>query len=151
RIKLLPDNSVPALQGDAAFGGLVEPGDAIEHRGLAGAIWADQSRDGPPPRSKGKIAHREQSAKAHGQMIHAQQHRAFCRVSSRGGVVHARSCKSPAAACVPDRTVRMSRCSSIEGSRVAISPRGFQIMMSTMPRPKSSMRYCVGSKSLPKT
>ena len=37
------------------------------------------------------------------------------------------------------------------GSRVEIRPRGFQIMINTMARPKISMRYCVGSKSLPKT
>ncbi len=35
------------------------------------------------------------------------------------------------------------------GSRVEISPRGFQIMMTTMARPKISMRYLVGSKSWP--
>ena len=41
--------------------------------------------------------------------------------------------------------------SRAEGSRVAISPRGFQIMISTMAKPNSSMRYWVGSKSLPNT
>ena len=36
-----------------------------------------------------------------------------------------------------------------DGSRVEIRPRGSQIMISTMAKPNSSMRYWVGSKSWP--
>ena len=35
-------------------------------------------------------------------------------------------------------------------ARAETKPRGFQIMISTMARPNISMRYCVGSKSVPK-
>ena len=38
----------------------------------------------------------------------------------------------------------------IEGERVETRPRGFQIIMTTIAAPNSSMRYCVGSKSSPK-
>ena len=41
-------------------------------------------------------------------------------------------------------------CRNAVGSRVPTKPRGFQIMIDTMARPNSSMRYWVGSKSGPK-
>ena len=52
RVDPLPRRRIAALQGDAAFGRLVEAGDAIEHGGLAGAVRADQGGDLAVPRDE---------------------------------------------------------------------------------------------------
>ena len=55
--------------GDAAFGRLVEAGDAVEHRGLAGAVRADQRGDVAAPGLEGQVADGDQAAEAHRQML----------------------------------------------------------------------------------
>ena len=58
-------------QADAAGMRLVEAGDAVEHRGLAGAVRADQRRDLALARLEGQIIDGEETAEAHRQMLDA--------------------------------------------------------------------------------
>ena len=63
------------LQDDAAFGRLVEAGDAVEHRGLAGTVGADQRRDIIALGLEREIADGCQSAKTHRQVFDPEQRR----------------------------------------------------------------------------
>ena len=60
RLDLVPDRAVAVRERDAPLGRLVEAGDAVEHRGLAGAVRADQRGDvaAAPPRTKGRRSRR---------------------------------------------------------------------------------------------
>src|SRR3954467_14873113 len=113
------------MERDAAFARLVEPGNAVEHRGLAGAVRADQRCDGAALDLERNVVDRNQPAEAHGQMLDTQQ---------GGGHQPWPSLTNSA-----EMTLRSLR--NTEGSRLEIRPRGFQIMMTTMPKPNSSMRY----------
>jgi hypothetical protein len=67
---------LPAMvQGQAPLGRSVEAGDAVEHRGLAGAIRADDGSDGAPRGGEGNLLHRGQAAEAHGQLLDCQDRR----------------------------------------------------------------------------
>ena len=55
-----------------AFGRLVEAGDAVEDRRLAGAIRADECGNVVARRDEGEIADRDKTAEAHGEVLQAQ-------------------------------------------------------------------------------
>ena len=61
-------------EDDAAFGRLVEAGEAVEHRGLAGPVGADERRDVIAAGGERQVADRSEAAKAHGKVLHAEQH-----------------------------------------------------------------------------
>ena len=85
-----------------------------------------------------EIVDGDQAAEAHGEMLDPQH--------SAGASPRHQPCPSlTRSAAMLLRSLR-----NTEGSRVEISPRGRQIMISTMAKPNSSMRYCVGSKVGPK-
>ena len=71
RVEMRPDRWIAALQRDAAFGRLVEAGDAVEHRGLAGAVRTDQRGDLAMAGDEGQVVHGDQPAEAHGEMLDA--------------------------------------------------------------------------------
>src|SRR6516165_2078910 len=162
RVQLFPYTGIAELQRDAPFGRFVEAGSAVEHRGLAGAVGPDQSGDVTAAGGERQVVDCEQSAEAHGQMLDLQDGavgwtRCACRRPARAleaRPAHARpSFASACSRCCSNLRTGSpcARCSlsNAEGRRVAIKPRGFQIMISTIAKPNSSMRYCVGSKSLP--
>ncbi len=126
RIELVPQPPLAVLQRDASFARLVEAGDAVEHRGLAGAVRPDQRGDGAALGLEGQILHGDQAAEAHGQMLQPQH--GVARID------HPRFSFNRSAGIV----LRSAR--KTDGSRVEISPRGFQIMISTIASPNSSMR-----------
>src|SRR5262249_57853621 len=72
RIKLVPQLRRAELQRDAPLGRLVEPGDAVEDRCLAGAVRADQRGDGTALGGEREIVHGHEAAKAHGQVLDPQ-------------------------------------------------------------------------------
>ncbi len=53
-----------------ADGRLVEPGDAIEHRSLAGTVGTDQRGDVAGAGPKRQVSHRDQTTEPHGQVVH---------------------------------------------------------------------------------
>ena len=57
------------VQGDAPDGGLVEAGQAVEHRRLAGAVGADDGGDLPLPGREGQIVDGHDAAEAHGHVL----------------------------------------------------------------------------------
>src|SRR6185437_13648093 len=105
-----------AVQGQPADRGLVEAGDAVEDRGLAGAVGPDDRRDLARPGAERDVVDRHQPAEAHGQVLDLDQGRA-----------HA----------LPRRC---TGCKRSDGSRWDTSPRGRNTMISTMARPKTTMR-----------
>src|SRR6202521_251141 len=121
---------------ETAFARFVETGDAIEHSCLAGAVRSDQRGDGAFLHLETEIVHGDEPAEAHGQMLDAQQ--------CVGG------CHQPRPSFTRSAAMVLRSFRNTEGSRVEISPRGRQIMISTMAKPNSSMRYWVGSKVGPK-
>ena len=64
--------AIAVAQRDAAFGRLVEAGDAVEDGGLAGAVRADQGGD-VALAAEGEIVDGDEAAEAHGQMLDAQE------------------------------------------------------------------------------
>src|SRR2546426_12354911 len=56
-------------KGDASMCGLVEPADAVEHRGLASTIGPDQAMNGPFLDLKRDIVNGFESTKVHGEML----------------------------------------------------------------------------------
>src|SRR5215468_1459815 len=160
-----PHGGITELQRDASLGRLVETGDAVEHRRLAGAVGTDQRGDVSTSRREREIVDRHQAAEAHAEMLDAQHGRhtrgssdpAWARAVRRSVVAcNAHPWRSRASeGCVPllcgsrRKSGAWRAWSNVEGSRVAISPRGRHTMISTIAKPNSSMRYWVGSKSLP--
>src|SRR5260370_1654578 len=118
---------------NAAFGRLVEAGDAVEHRRLAGAVRSDQRSEVATVCREGEMIDGDEAAESHGEMLDPQQRAHPC----------------PSRTSVPEIFLRSERCT--EASRVEINPRGRTTMISTMANPNRSMRYWVGSKSLPNT
>src|SRR5438128_9097679 len=93
---------------DAAAAWLVEAGDAVEHRGLAGAVRADQRGDVAALRREAQVVDRNKAAEPHGQALDRQD--------GLGRGAHPCPClrrESATALC-------SARCS--DGSRVATSP-----------------------------
>ena len=56
---------------DPALGRLVEAGDAVEHRRLAGAVRPDQRGDVAAADGEGEVVDGDQAAEAHGQVLDA--------------------------------------------------------------------------------
>ncbi len=73
RFQFIPDGRIAVAKADASLARLVEPGDAIEHGSLAGAVRPDQRGDIALPRLKRQVIYRDQPAKAHGQVLDAEQ------------------------------------------------------------------------------
>ena len=115
----------PVRQRDAAFGWLIEAGDAVEDGGLARAVRADDGGDLAAARGKGEPVDGGEAAEAHGQMLDAQKliaaHQPRPSLTKLAEIVRA----SP---------------SDADGVRPAISPRGRQSITTTMDSPKISMR-----------
>jgi hypothetical protein len=107
-----------AAHQQAADGGLVEAGDAVEDRGLAGAVGADDGGDLLRPADEGDVVDGDEAAEAHGEVLDLDQ----------GNLsVHP---------LPPEAT----GCRRIDGSRWPIRPRGRNTMINTMAMPKVSMR-----------
>ena len=111
-----------AIQPDAAPGGPVEPADAVEDGGLAGAVGADDGEDLVGGDRQRHAIDGQQAAKAHGEVLHGQQG-AGCAGAVRG--VHG---------------IVAHRVSSTCGRLTGSSPSGRQIIISTITRPKISIR-----------
>ena len=86
----------PNCKRDAAFGRLVEAGDAVEHGGLAGAVRADQRGDVAARGREREVVDGDEAAEAHGQMVDPQDGCAESRVI-RGPPARARR----RSACAP--------------------------------------------------
>src|SRR5579884_774509 len=125
-------------QTDPAFAGFIKSGDAVENGRLAGAIRADEGGDVALARLEAKIIDCDKPAKTHGQVFDAKQR--ILRALHQPWPWPTRS--------APDRFLSRRKT---DGARVEISPRGRQIMISTMANPKISIRYCVGSNVGPNT
>src|SRR5262245_3288858 len=108
-VELVPDRGVAVLQRDAALGRLVETGDAIEHRGLAGAVWSDQRGDLATLGDERQVIDGDETAEAHGEMLDVQH-----------GISHPR----PSRTSSTDTALRSLR--NTEGCRVETRPRGFR-------------------------
>ena len=115
-------------QPKASGGWFVEAGDAVEHRGLAGAVWTDHRRDLAFARSEGNIVHGHEAAEAHGHVLDREDGRCgHCDVSNVGS-------PCSAAGGLGSRNVT-------EGARRETRPRGRRITTATMAAPNTSMRY----------
>src|SRR5207248_9529539 len=99
--------------------------DAIEHRGLAGAVRADQRGDVAAAGGKRQVVDRDDAAKAHRQMIDDKD----------------RIIAHPCPSLTRSDEIAWLRSRKTVGARWPISPRGRQIISSTMARPNTSMRY----------
>src|SRR5882672_12865563 len=108
-----------------ARGRLVEAGDAVEHRGLAGAVRPDQCGDLAPFGAEGKIVDGDDAAEAHRQTIDRQD------------VIAAHPCPS----LTRSDEIAWLRSRNTVGARWPIRPRGRQIISSTIAKPNTSMRY----------
>src|SRR6185437_15302026 len=114
-----------AHQAERAAGRPVEAGDAVEHRGLASAVGTDQRGDLFRGRSKGQIVDGDDAAETHDQMIDRED-----------GLAH------PCPSLTRSEEIACARLRNTVGARWPISPRGRQIINSTMAMPNTSMRYC---------
>src|SRR5262249_30943520 len=110
--------------GDPARARLVEPCDAVEHRGLAGAVRADQRGDVAARHGEADVVDRHQAAEAHGEMLDGEH-----------GLPH------PCPSFTSEAGMSLRSPSAIEGLRVEIRPRGRHTMIATIDRPNSTMRY----------
>ena len=124
-----------AGQRKTSFRRLVKAGDAVEDGGLARAIGADQRGDVAASGLEGQRVDGDKAAKPHGEVFDNQQ-----------GIGLPAHQPCPSFTRAPETALLSFR--KIEGSRVAMIPRGFQIIMNTIAMPNSSMRYCAGSKSV---
>ena len=70
--ELVPYARVAVSQRDAAFGRLVEAGNAVEHGGLAGAVRADQRGDLARAGVERQGVDGDEAAEAHGEVLDAQ-------------------------------------------------------------------------------
>ena len=96
----------------SADGRFVEAGNAVEQRGLAGAVRSDQRGDIPGARGETEVADGEEAAEAHGQMFDREDRR--CRHAG----LSVRASFTTAAG------ISLRRRSDTEGVRVATRPRG---------------------------
>ena len=114
-----------------AGGRLVEAGDAVEHRGLAGAVRADQ---------RGDLAALRREATASSTATSPPKRMVRCSTSRIGRRSSVALRHRGRAALVP--------LQNTDGSRRETRPRGRQIMITTMARPNTSMRYCSKSRRI---
>ncbi len=116
---------------DAPFCGLIEARNAVENRGLACAVRADDGGDVAAFCRERESIDGEEAAEAHGELLHAQNF-VFFR-----GRIHAHEPR-PSLTKLADRPG--APCNKADGVRAARSPRRRQIMTSTIESPKISMR-----------
>ena len=64
--------AVGLAQRDHAFGRLVEAGDAVEDRGLARAVGADERGDVAAPGLEGEVVDGDEAAEAHREMLYVE-------------------------------------------------------------------------------
>jgi hypothetical protein len=102
------------VEFDGAAGGAVKAGQAVEHRGFAGAVGADQRGDRVAFDRQIHVAERLDAAKVHHQMLNLQDCVAHGATPLRGA-----------------KLVRL----------ILISPRGRQIIIATISTPNNSTRY----------
>ena len=123
--------AAPMSERNAALGRLIKPRDAVEDRGLARAVRANDRGDVATLRREREPVHGDESAKAHGELLHAED-----LVLFRSRAPAHQPCPSLA------RLAEMPRASRrrADGVRSAMSPRCRQIMTSTIASPKISMR-----------
>src|SRR6185369_11028545 len=136
-LKPIPGSGITMAERNAAFAWLVETGDAIEYGRLSGAVRSYQCGDLTLPSGKREVLHSDKTAKAHGQMLDPKQH-VVC------------FCHQPRPSFTRSLPIAFRSFRMTEGSRVAIRPRGLQIMISTIASPNRSIRYWVGSNVAPK-
>src|SRR5262245_13367520 len=115
---------------DHPDGRLIEPGDAVEHRSLARTVRPDDCGDVTASCTERQIVHRQQAAEAHGQVLDGEDRFAHPRPSSRASAI----------------STGFSFFRNTEGVRVETSPRGRHIMIATMARPNTTIRYCWNSR-----
>ena len=119
---------------EQAFGRFVEAGNAVEDGGLAGAIRTDQCGD----IAAAAVNDRSSTAmRPPNRMVRWSTRSIGCRF------------RLPSAVTFLHEIARRRPFFSFRktvGSRLVTRPRGRQIMISTMAKPNSSMRYCMGSK-----
>src|SRR5262249_39606724 len=112
---------------------MIEAGDAVEDRGLAGAVGSDERGDVSALRRETDVIDRDEAAEPHAQVLDGEDRigrHAHCRASA--------TTSAGTSFGLPRKT---------EGVRVATSPRGRQIMISTMATPNTSMRYWANSRN----
>src|SRR5688500_309479 len=119
-------------ESEASLGRLVEAGDAVEHRGLAGAVGADDGRNIAVPGRKRQIVHGDEAPEAHGQVLNGED---------RVGLSRHQPCPS----LTREPAMAFRSLSTTDGSRWAMRPRGRHTIMATMARPKMRRRYSFGS------
>src|SRR5437879_4427628 len=118
-------SAVIVRQSHSTAGWLVEAGDAVEHGGLAGAVRPDQRGDHAPLGAKRQIVDGDNAAEAHRQMIDPENAIAA----------------HPWPSLTRSDEMAWLCCRKTVGARWPISPRGRQIINSTIARPNTSMRY----------
>src|SRR5262249_19061046 len=119
--------SVRMAGGDHPLGRLVEAGDAVEHRGLAGTVRSDQGRDVAAARLEGHVVDSREPAEPHGELLDLEN-RIFLPPP------HARR------SLASKRGAPRCRSNTIEGVRDEMIPRGRDTMITTMAIPNSSIR-----------
>ncbi|MDT4859147.1 hypothetical protein FQZ97_936460 [compost metagenome] len=102
-----------SIEQDLSARRLVEPGKAVEDRGLAGSVRSDQSRNRVALNAEINVVERLDAAEVHHQLVDRENDIAHGATPLRGAI--------------PMRLMR-------------ISPRGFQIIITTMRTPKSRTR-----------
>ena len=128
------DARAAARQRQAPFGRLVEAGDAVEHRRLAGAVGADERGDVAAPDLEREVVDGDEAAEAHRQMLDDEQ-----------GIGPPAHQPCPSLTSEPDTAFLSLR--KIDGERVDTKPRGRTTIITTIARPNSRPRYCAGSNS----
>src|SRR4051795_4500724 len=116
---------LPMRQPHRAGCRLVEAGDAIEHRGLAGAVRPDQRGDLLALCGKGEIVDRDNAAEAHRQAFEPEN----------VALAH------PWPSLTRSDEIAWACRRNTVGARCPIKPRGRQIISSTIAMPNTSMRY----------
>src|SRR5271166_2457867 len=107
---------------ETSLSGLVEPGDAVEDSRLACAIRTNDRGDVATPRREREPVHGDESAEAHGEMLHAQD-LVLLRWRTR---TH-----QPRPSLTRLAEMFRASCKMADGVRPAMSPRRRQIMTTT--------------------
>ena len=118
-----------ARQRQTSLRRLVEAGHAIEHRGLAGAVGADERGDVAAPDLEREVVDRDEAAEPHRQVFDDEQ-----------GIGLPTHQPCPSLTSEPDTAFLSFR--KIDGARVETKPRGRTTIITTMARPNSKPRYC---------
>ena len=115
-------------QLDHAFRRLVKTGDAVEHRGFARAIGADEGGDFLASGAERQLRNGGQATKTHGELLDVE-----LRI-----VIPVAHQPCPSATRSPE--IDFFSLRKTVGSRLVTKPRGRKRIISTMARPTASMR-----------